>query len=169
MRPTPRIWLLPCLALLLGASPSPEGGSLTGHWRGSDGQTHEVMLSYHRELQSAGRISVELPSGEVFAGEYLRLAGERKAARIERIYARWRIEDFDRFDRGPTGQPWSRAESGLESFRRRHRERVVATLISETRSSMRCSFELVAPERGLPGGASGRCQLTDGSVIDVGV
>lgn len=158
--------LLGLAGLLLGAA-EPGGGTLAGV-RALEGVAPEpVRFVYHRELDGTGRIYLELPSGEAYVGTYLRLSGEWSPSRVERIFARWKQVEFDRFEVGPTGQPWEREQSALERFRRRHRKRVVATLISDRGASMRCSFALDAYERGLPGGASGRCQLTDGSVIDL--
>lgn len=153
--------------LLCLAAAQPQGGSIAGTWKPPTGEPGAVSLSYHREQEGAGRISVVLPTGEVFVGEYLRLSGDLKSARIDRIFARWQSEGFDQFEVGPAGQPWDRRHSAVVTFRRKHLDRVVATLISETRKTMRCSFALVSPKLGLPGGASGRCQLTDGATIDV--
>jgi len=160
--------VLACLAAAMSlAAADPVGGTFGGSWRPLQGPAQGVSFSYHREQEGTGRISVELPGSGVFVGEYLRLTGERSASRVERVFARWRSDGFDGFEEGPAGQPWDRGRSALESFRRKHRDRVVATLISEAGSSMRCSFALASPALGLPGGAVGRCQITDGSVIDV--
>ena len=159
--------VLVLLAVLSLAAETSVGGTFEGLWRPVSGDTRSVSFSYHREQIGMGRIHVELPTGEHFVGQYLRLTGEHEQSRVERIFARWRAEGFDTFDEGPAGKPWNRAESALDSFRRKHHNRLAATLISDSRSTMRCSFALAQPSLGLAGGASGRCQITDGSVIDV--
>jgi hypothetical protein len=43
----------------------------------------------------------------------------------------------------------------------------VATLIGEGGLGMRCVFALRDPEAGLVGGATGRCQISDGGIVDL--
>ena len=44
---------------------------------------------------------------------------------------------------------------------------VVATLIGNQGNKMRCSFSLEDRSLGLPGGATGKCQVSNGDVIEV--
>jgi len=153
-----------------GASNNPPGGTFEGRWKASasDETSRPASFSFHRQELGAGRISVQLGEpGKRYVGQYLRLTGSRPLSRIRIFYTYWVSDDFDDFHVGPTGAPLKRRAVTLEQFQRRYAGSVVATMIGEEGGSMRCVFSLIDPDGGLAGGASGRCQISDGGVVDV--
>jgi hypothetical protein len=146
------------------------GGVLNAAWKKNPADTASipVTFSFHREEQGAGRISVQLgPGGARYAGSYLRLTGKRSSARIRGFYDYWVSDVFDDYQHGPGGARLNRQQITIDQFQRRYTGSVVATLVGAGSGGMRCVFELLDPEGGLADGATGGCQLKDGSAIEI--
>lgn len=146
------------------------GGVLNASWKKNPADTTStpVTFSFHREEQGAGRISVQLgPDGARYVGSYLRLTGKRPPARLRVFYTYWVSDPFDDYQYGPGGGRLNPQQITIEQFQRRYTGAVVATLVGAEGGGMRCVFELLDPEGGLADGATGRCQLEDGSAIEI--
>lgn len=148
--------------------PSPAGGEITGQLLQPDGTRPAILFRYHREAVGEGRITTRLgPEGERFAGEYIRVTGGHSDAKIKRFHLSWSAAAYDGFEIGPTGMPWRRTQSTVATFRERHRGAVIANLIGDRGSRMRCRLDLEDPDSGLPGGAKGACQVSTGQKITI--
>ncbi len=144
------------------------GGDLKGRWIQADGARPAVTFSYHREVVGEGRISTQLGAdGERFVGQYLRITGKHPVAKVRRFYLAWNAEAFDDYRVGPSGATWVRTEMTFDLFRERYKDTVVATLIGNRGSKMRCRFSLEDHDVGLPGGATGSCQVSTGDELRI--
>jgi hypothetical protein len=163
-----------CLAVVVApalANPkdkNPAGGEIAGHVIEPTGIRSPIALRYHREAAGEGRISTRIGAeGERFVGEYIRVTGLHPDAKLGRFHISWSSTVFDDFEAGPSGRPWRRTTSTVTTFRERHRGAVIAHLIGDRGSQMRCRFDLEDPASGLPGGATGACQVSTGQEIQL--
>lgn len=62
--------------------------------------------------------------------------------------------------------PWP--ERARDSFASRYTEKLSATLEGSGGATMICAFAVEKPSRGLAGGARGRCQIDDGTIVLAG-
>jgi hypothetical protein len=149
------------------SAPAVGGGVMAGKWNPPDQEEQTVTVSYHSEVRGRGTMTIVLgPEGERFRGEYVRLDAKAPNDRVVRIYTTWTRDPFDRYSTGPLGQEFTR-EATLVYFRKHYEGSVVATLAGDRGNLIRCRFELDRADKGLPGGASGRCQISSGGTIDV--
>lgn len=147
---------------------TPAGGEMTGYLVQPDGMRPVVQFRYHHEAAGEGRITTRIGAeGERFAGEYIRVTGKHSDAKIKRFHISWSATAYDDFEIGPTGMPWRRTQSTVATFRERHRGAVIANLIGDRGSRMRCRLDLEDPDSGLPGGAQGACQVSTGQKIKI--
>ncbi len=148
--------------------PGPAGGELTGQLIQPDGMRPTVQFRYHHEAAGEGRITTRIGAeSERFAGEYIRMSGVHSDAKIKRFHLSWSSAVYDGFEIGPTGMPWRRTQSTVATFRERHRGAVIANLIGDRGTRMRCRLDLEDPNAGLPGGAKGACQVSTGQKIKI--
>src|SRR5712692_2724195 len=100
--------------------------------------------------RNGGTLSTTLPSGEGFSGQYVQIASTSTVDTIEPS-----LRDPAWIDWGPFDTLWFHGS-----------DKVVATLFGDKGDVMRCRFRLNDPERGMPGGGVGQCQVSNGSHID---
>ena len=162
-------WITGAAAVFaLSCASSPPGGLLVGDWRTPDGSSQKVAVSFRREAYGRGMLSMQLgESGERFSGPYLRIHEAADEGRVRRMHEMWVSDDFDGWERDPAGRSTAGSSITLDGFRRRYDHVVVATLTGSRGSLMRCHLELIDAERGLPGGATGTCQASQGDVVVV--
>jgi hypothetical protein len=131
---------------------TPQGGSarVTFVWRSEPGDPRE------------GKISVVLPDGRSFEGEYRQVSSSAPVdfyrplwSGWDPYWANWRTPWYDR----PYGGDWNGWITVYEG-------RVVARLKArQSAEYMRCRFALDNPDQGLAGGGTGDCQLSSGAEI----
>jgi len=154
---------------LLAVSAHAVGGVMAGRWSPVDREPETVAVSFNSERKGQGLIHITLGrDGERFKGSYLRIDESAPKALLSRIHGAWTSRSFDRFETGPYGNERLSKEITIPAFRRRYSGEVVASLAGDRGGAMRCRFSLERPDLGLPGGATGRCQVTDGSTIEIG-
>jgi hypothetical protein len=166
-----RSWypLLILSAALLAPSAQALGGIMAGRWSPMGREPETVTVSFNSDRKGQGTMHITLGrEGERFKGTYLRLGADAPRNRLSLIYGAWTSSAFDGFESGPYGSGWVREEITIQSFQRRYSGEVVASLAGDRGNSVRCRFRVRRPDLGLPGGATGRCQVTDGSTIEVG-
>jgi hypothetical protein len=154
---------------LLAASAQAVGGVMAGRWFPVDHDSETVTVSFNSERKGQGLIHITLGrDGERFKGSYLRIDEDAPQKDLSRIHSTWTSRSFDHFEAGPYGDEWLSSEIRIPAFRRRYSGEVVASLTGDRGGAIRCRFSLERPDLGLPGGATGRCQVTDGSTIEIG-
>jgi len=135
-------------AMLTGCTTT---GTIDGRVAVPDKPAAAVAFTYTASwARNGGTLSTTLPSGEGFSGQYVQIASTSPVDTIEPSF--W---DPTWINWGPSDTLW---------FHRS--DKVVATLIGDKGDVMRCSFRLNDPERGMPGGGVGQCQVSNGSHID---
>jgi hypothetical protein len=161
------LWIVS--AGLLAVSAHALGGVMAGRWSPVDRETETVTVSFNSERKGQGLIRVTLgPEGERCKGSYLRIDEYAPQDLLSRIHGAWTSRSFDRFEVGPYGDERLSREIRIPAFRRRYSGEVVASLAGDRGGAMRCRFSLARPDLGLPGGATGRCQVSDGSAVEIG-
>ena len=154
---------------LLAISAHAVGGVMVGRWSPVDHESETITVSFNSERKGQGLIHITLGrDGERFKGSYLRIDENAPQNLLSRIHSAWTSRSFDRFEAGPYGDERLSREIRVPAFRRRYSGEVVASLAGDRGGAIRCRFSLERPDLGLPGGATGRCQVTDGSTIEIG-
>jgi hypothetical protein len=135
-------------AMLAGCTTT---GTIDGRVAVPDKPAAAVTFTYTASwTRNGGTLSTTLPSGEGFSGQYVQIASTRPVDTIEPYF--W---DPAWIDWGPSDTLWFNGSN-----------KVVATLFGDKGDSMRWRFRLNDPERGMPGGGVGECQVSNGSHID---
>ncbi len=111
-------------------------------------------------LGEGGTMTVDLPNGESFSGEYVQITSTSTADVVHPSFWAPMWDDW-----GPFGDPWF-AGADFPTFVRNYSGKVVATLFGDRGDTMRCRFQLSSPERGMSGGGVGQCQVSNGGKID---
>jgi hypothetical protein len=106
-----------------------------------------------------GEIEASLPDGEGFLGRYVELRSTTNPAAIDDLYDAW-YEGWT----GPLQAGWP--HYSLREYIRAYEGKIVAVLAGDRSGRMRCSFDLDDPPRGMRGGGKGRCQRSNGELID---
>jgi hypothetical protein len=133
-----------CTTTGIGYGSAPSGASpVSFNWKSSDGVS--------------GTMNATLPDGTTYSGRYFQITHDTTVQSVAPLWfgwhSEWRGEDY--WDAEPTPE-----------FITHYSGRVVANLVTPTRTHMRCHFQLVRPSAGMAGGGSGECQLPDGKTID---
>jgi hypothetical protein len=137
--------------LALSACETTAGGTGSGNVRGSQ---RPVAFTWQSESDHAGDITATFNSGRVFKGEYFQITGDTHVDRLDPLWDGWETADHH--------GDWRYWDADSRSdFIRAYRGRVLANLKAENGEYMRCRFTLRDPGRGMSGGGSGRCQLSD--------
>lgn len=111
----------------------------------------------------SGRLSTKLPDGETFEGKYHEITRTATVSDYGDVYNLYYADPWA----GPTwywGGAWPYYDS-VEEFVTRNTGKVVATLEGDRGTKMRCNFKLDDPDRGIKGGGTGECQLSNGERI----
>jgi hypothetical protein len=145
-------------ALLTGCTTT---GIIDGRVAVPDKPAAAVAFTYTSSwARNGGTLSTTLPSGEGFSGQYVHITSTSTVDTIDPyfwnpVWADW----------GPFGTPWYDG-GDFPTFVKNYSGKVVATLFGDQGDVMRCRFRLSDPERGMPGGGVGQCQVSNGSHID---
>ncbi len=135
-------------AMLTGCTTT---GTIDGRVAVADKPAAAVAFTYTASwARNGGTLSTTLPSGEGFSGQYVQIASTSTVDTIEPS-----LRDPAWIDWGPFDTLWFHGS-----------DKVVATLFGDKGDVMRCRFRLNDPERGMPGGGAGQCQVSNGSHID---
>lgn len=127
---------------------------------------HEnVVFTWNADDEDAvkGTIRTTLPDGEAFAGRFHQITRTTTADVVSDVYGAWYGEPWA----DPT---WTWADAwpyygSAEEFVTFYKDTVVATLTGERGTTMRCTFRLYDPARGMESGGHGECQLSNGQRI----
>ena len=111
----------------------------------------------------AGTIDTTLPDGEAFTGHYHEIMSTTEVSALDGFYELWYGGVWAE-PRWVWGGDWPYYESDTE-FITYYTGRVMAILDGDKGTSMRCNFQLDEPSRGMKGGGSGDCQLSNGDRI----
>ncbi len=138
-------------------------GIIDGRVAVPDKPAAAVAFTYtSSRARNGGTLSTTLPSGEGFSGQYVQITSTSTVDTIDpffwdpvSVWADWGLFDTPWFDGGD-----------VSTFVTNYSRKVVATLFGDQGDVMRCRFRLNDPERGMPGGGAGQCQVSNGSHID---
>lgn len=124
----------------------------------------DVTFNFKSDLAGGGTLTTVLPDGESFSGKYVQITSSTSRYLLEPMFRDWTPYWSDWGPFGPYA--WNRGED-FETFRTNYSGKVVATLVGDKGTAMRCRFRLSDPPVGLSGGGLGECQLSTGGRIDV--
>jgi hypothetical protein len=125
-----------------------------------------IRMEYATELFGAGgSMTATLPSGEVFSGRYLQITSAASGDTLGTPWGGWGPWGPYWTDWGPFGTAWV-AGDDYAAFVQNYNGKVVATLFGNRGDTMRCRFQLAAPENGMAGGGVGECQTSMGEKIE---
>ncbi|MDC0718964.1 hypothetical protein [Nannocystis bainbridge] len=148
------------------APPEP-GGASSGAEKGAPAPaaTHErVAFQWTSGTDSlSGRIKTQLPGGEAFEGRYHEITKTATVDEYGDLYGAWYADPW-MGSNWYWGGTWPYYDS-VEEFITRNTGKVVATLEGDRGTKMRCRFTLEDPDRGIKGGGTGECQLSNGERI----
>ena len=143
------------------------GGKTTGAETGAAAPKikHErvVFVWTSGDDSLSGRLKTKLPDGESFEGRYHEITKTATVSEYDDVYDAWYADPWT----GPTwywGGTWPYYDT-VEEFITRNTGKVVATLDGDRGDKMRCHFTLDDPDRGIKGGGTGECQLSNGERI----
>lgn len=111
----------------------------------------------------SGSIRTTLPDGESFSGRFHQITRTTQVEDIDTLHDAWTGDPW-RSPRWTWGGAWPYYASS-EEFITHYTDRAVAVLTGDRGTMMRCRFTLSDPDRGMSGGGSGECQLSDGQRI----
>ena len=149
------VWLAGCVA----------SGGIRGTLTDPGAPPAPVRLDYRSaRFSQNGTISTTLPSGEYFPGRYLQVASDTDAETLDPYWGGWGA--------GWTGWgPWSDGSgpwivgADVPTFVRNYSGKVIATLLGDRGSRMRCRFRLSEPDEGMSSGGVGECEVSGGGKI----
>jgi hypothetical protein len=168
------IWLCVLSAALFSCATAPATGIIAARWTPKGRDTVPATMSWESESSTHGRMFTTLgPGGERFQGSYVQVTHQTQVSGISPIVGAW----------GPVwsgygvgADPWYWGAPGIEpmagaayysGFQTVYDGKVIATLFGDHSHSMRCRFTLSVPSEGLVAGGVGKCQVSDGSWLDV--
>jgi len=126
-------------------------GTGSGKVRGTQ---KPVAFTWQAEDSDSGDITATFGNGRVFKGKYVQITDSTKAEELDVLWDGWGDS------KGSSGwRHWSRGPD--REFWKVYDGRVLANLHAADGESMRCKFALNSEQRGMAGGGSGRCQVSD--------
>jgi hypothetical protein len=147
-----RAWQSAVLMLMMaGAVACSTEGTGVGESRGG----LPVTFTWKEQDAVHGQMTATLPNGEEYRGRMYQITSNTRPEEYDPLWAGWPNRGGD----------WGYWEPGPE-FTTHYSGRVLANLVSPEGDHMRCDFSLVHPSRGMRDGGVGRCQLSDGRVVD---
>ncbi|MFP6665525.1 MAG: hypothetical protein VCC00_15135 [Deltaproteobacteria bacterium] len=159
------IYSLALVAFLAGCT---QQGVIQGRLEmsGAPGSQAVTMDWQMDPFDSAGKLAVTLPSGELFTGRYLQITTTSTADSLGTAWGGWGGWGPYWADWGSYGGPWM-GGSSYSTFLQNYSGKVISTLFGNLGDVMRCRFQLANPSEGMPGGGVGECQLKSGDTIAV--
>jgi len=153
MNKTCLITFVAAAAIAMAACETTGGaGTGSGNVRGSQ---RPVAFTWQGDDSDSGDITATFGTGRVFKGRYFQITRETRVDRLEPLWDGWGRP----YRRSSSWRYWG-AEPGPE-FVTTYSGRVLANLHSPDGEHMRCRFTLISPQRGMAGGGSGRCQMSE--------
>lgn len=149
-----RILLTSGLALLATACATPGSGVSP-----STPAATKPSFSWHVEGWMRGTMTATLSNGDVYEGPYFQVDRHTKLERLAQLWPGWEGRSHWR--------GWDGWGLGL-STTMIYTPRVLANLIKPNGERMRCRFTLTDPSTGMAGGGIGRCQFSNGKLINAG-
>jgi hypothetical protein len=140
-------------------------GPIRGRLTTADGPPTPVTLYYRSErFNQNGTIRTTLPGGETFTGRYLEVTSDTSAEALDPFWGDWGVGWAGW---GPFSDDYGAWVVGadLPTFVRNYTGVVIATLLGDKDSRMRCRFRLAEPEQGMSSGGVGECEVSGGGKI----
>ncbi len=164
----PHLLLASCSLVLTVCAFTPQTGIMTADWTPpakSDFKPQKVMIAWESESELTGSMTFTLGrGGQRYVGPYLLIEKTTTHAAMEPLYNLWDDGIYDQWS--VTGiNPWFEPGWGVSVWVDHYDGRVVSTLNGNRGARARCRFTLANTEAGLPGGGSGSCQVSDGSLL----
>ena len=149
-------------ALLAGCVAS---GTIRGRLTTPGAAPTQVTLHYRSErFGQNGTMSATLPDGESFTGRYLQITSDTSSAELAPYWSGWDIPWSGSEEWAEGSGPWFGGED-VPTFTRNYSGKVIATLLGDRGSRMRCRFRLSEPDQGMSRGGVGECQISGGGKI----
>jgi hypothetical protein len=126
-----------------------------------------VPLTMHYRSERFGEngmMTATLPSGETFNGRYLQITSETSGDTLLPFWGGFGV-DWDDEGADSEDEAWI-AGADMPTFQQNYSGKVIATLLGDRGSRMRCRFRLANPAQGMSSGGVGECQVTGGGKID---
>jgi len=136
---------------LSGCETTHGAGTGSGNVRGT---SKPVAFTWQSDDSDSGDITATFGNGRVFKGTYLQVTNDTGRDDLEVLWDGW-----GKPYRHSSWRYWN-ADSKSDFIKTYHGD-VLANLHSDDGEHMRCRFNLVSPQRGIPGGGEGRCQLSE--------
>lgn len=150
-------------AVLLGGCVA--SGPIKGTLTAPGAKPTPVTMHYRSaRFSQNGTITTTLPSGESFSGRYLQVASDTNAETLDPYWGGWGIgwegwggwtDDYGPYIPG----------ADVPTFVRNYSGKVIATLLGDRGSRMRCRFRLANPTQGMSSGGVGECEVSGGGKI----
>jgi hypothetical protein len=150
-------------AALLGGCVA--SGAIKGRLTEPGAAATPVTLHYRSaRFNQNGILTATLPDGESFSGRYLQVTSDTDAESLDPYWGGWGVgwagwgpwtDDYG---------PWIVGED-VPTFVRNYSGKVIATLLGDRGSRMRCRFCLADPSQGMSSGGVGECEVTGGGKI----
>ena len=153
------------LAAALLLSGCVASGPIKGRYTAPGAGPTPVTLHYRSaRFNQNGTMSVTLPDGEAFSGRYLQVTSDTSGEALDPYWDNWGVgwEGWGAFsdDYGP----WIPG-ADVPTFVRNYSGKVIATLLGDRGSRMRCRFRLAEPNQGMSSGGVGECEVSGGGKI----
>jgi hypothetical protein len=140
-------------------------GNIKGRLTMPGAQPVPVTLAYRSErFNQNGTMSAVLPSGESFSGRYLEVSSDTDAAILDPYWGDWGVGWGGWGPWSDDYGPWVEG-ADIPTFVRNYSGKVIATLLGDRGSKMRCRFRLASPEQGMSSGGVGECEVSGGGKI----
>ena len=125
----------------------------------------------------AGVMTAQLNNGESYSGRYFQISHDTQVTELDPLCVGWGRPSFWGGCGGGWGGGWGRrGHFGMgmgwdywgpqTAFVTTYSGRVVANLKGPNDTHMRCTFDLMNPSYGMPGGGQGTCQVPSGQTVD---
>jgi len=140
-------------------------GTIRGRLSGTGATPAPITMSYRSQRFSQnGTLHVTLPDGESFSGRYLEVTSDTDAEALDPFWGGWGVGWAGWGPWSDDYGPWIAGED-IPTFMRNYSGKVIATLLGDRGSRMRCRFRLAQPQQGMTGGGVGECQVSGGGKI----
>jgi len=149
------VWLSGCVA----------SGTIRGTLTAPNASPKPVTMQYRSaRFSQNGTLATTLPTGEHFTGRYLLVASDTDAETLDPYWGGW---DVGWGGWGPWTDDYGPYIVGADvpTFVRNYNGKVIATLLGDRGSRMRCRFRLSDPEQGMSSGGVGECEVSGGDKI----
>ncbi|MDG2335094.1 MAG: hypothetical protein P8Q97_12770 [Myxococcota bacterium] len=148
---------------------SPQTGIMTADWKPpakSKDQPQKVMIAWESESRITGSMTFTLGrGGQRYVGPYMLIEKTTSHVAAQSLYGLWDDGIYDSWS--VTGvNPWFEPGWGVSFWVSHYDGHVVSGLDGNRGGKARCRFTLANTEHGIPGGGTGKCQLSDGGLLD---